>query len=64
MKKLTGFASAVVAEGQAINYTYSVIEDGRIVERNVRGTTIVDESNPEVMAAIQTINAFLTELIQ
>lgn len=64
MKKLTGFASAVVAEGQAINYTYSVIEDGKIVERNVRGTTIIDESNPEVMSAIQTINAFLTNLIQ
>lgn len=63
MKKITGFACATVPEGQAINYVYSTIEDGRIIEKNVRGTIIVDDE-ADVLAAISTINTYLGTLIQ
>lgn len=64
MKKITGFACAVVPEGQAINYTYSVTEGGKIIERNVRGSIIVEPDDAELMTAIGTINDRLNALIQ
>lgn len=64
MKKITGFACAVVPEGQAINYTYSITEDGKIIERNIRGSIIVEPGDIEIEEAIQTINERLNEIIQ
>ena len=64
MKKITGFACAVVPEGQAINYTYSITEDGKIIERNIRGSIIVEPEDTELMGAISTINDRLNEIIQ
>ena len=62
MKKITGFACASVPEGQALNFMYSTIEDGKIIEKNVRGTIIVDDEE-DILTAINTVNAYLNNLI-
>lgn len=59
MKKITSFTSHLAAEGQRLNYTYSTIEDGKITESNVRKTLVLDESETEVIDAIQVINNYL-----
>lgn len=58
MFKLTSFTSHTTGEGERISYTYSRIEDGEIVESNIR-KSILAEGNSEIMDAVYTIRNFL-----
>lgn len=59
-KVLSSFMTRQVAEGQALSYTYSVIdEEGNFTKRNVKGSFIVTDEN--LMEHINAINQYILD---
>lgn len=59
-KVLSSFMTRQVAEGQALSYTYSVVDEGgNFTKRNVKGSFLVTDE--AVMAHIEAINQYIQE---